>query len=138
MEKIGVVKSLEGELALVEIRRVSACGENCSSCKGGCSPTQVYVKAKNHVNASVGQYVKLYSESKTVMKAAFLVYIVPLFSLFLGIMIGMTVSSYFNYEDYKELLGIGVGFVFLVMSYIFLNRRDKKLKTEIVITDIIS
>ena len=141
MEKIGLVKSLEGDEAIVEIRRVSACGENCASCKGGCAPTTVYARAKNKVNASVGQFVKLHSENKQVMRAAFLAYMIPLFSLILGVVIGLWLSKYFGYESQQELIGAGVGFVFLASSYVFLNLKEKKLKEskdmEIVISHII-
>lgn len=36
-------------LAKLEISRVSACGESCGSCKGGCAPTNTFVNAvKKH------------------------------------------------------------------------------------------
>jgi len=142
MEKIGFIKSLEGDIAVVEIKRASACGENCASCKGGCAPTAVYARVKNNVNASVGQYVKLHSENKKVVKAAFLVYIIPLFSLIIGVVIGLWLATYLGYESQKELIGAGIGFVFLAVSYLFLRFGESKLKEskdmEIVISHIIS
>lgn len=142
MEKIGLVKSLEGDMAIVEIRRVSACGESCSSCKGGCAPTALYVRANNHVNASAGQYVKLQSESKKVMKAAFLVYIIPLFSMIIGIALGAWLAKYLGYEKQQELIGAGTGSIFLAVSYLYLSFKDKDIKEkndmEIVITHIIN
>lgn len=142
MEKIGLVKSIEGSEAIVEIRRASACGENCASCKGGCTPTAIYVRVNNHLNASIGQYVKLHSENKRVMKVAFLVYIIPLLSMIVGIAIGLWVAIDLGYEEQQELIGAGIGFVFLALSYIFLRLKDNSLKEgkdmEITISHIIN
>lgn len=142
MEKIGFVKSLEGDEAIVEIRRASACGENCASCKGGCAPTAAYVRVKNHVNASVGQYVKLHSENRKVIKVAFLAYMIPFLSMIIGVGLGLWLSAYLGYKGEEELIGAGTGFVFLAVSYLFLKFRDNKLKgktdEDIVISHIIS
>lgn len=142
MEKVGFVKSLEGDEAIVEIRRASACGENCASCKGGCAPTAAYVRVKNHVNASVGQYVKLHSENKKVIKVAFLAYMIPFISMIIGVVIGLWIAIYLGYEGQQELIGAGTGFVFLAVSYLFLRFRENKLKEktdkDIVISHIIS
>lgn len=141
MEKVGFVKSLEGDYAIVEIRRASACGEKCASCKGGCAPTAVHARVKNNVNASVGQFVKLTSESKKLISAAFLAYMIPFFSLIIGVLVGLRLAIYLGYEEQQELIGAGVGFVFLAISYLFLRFKDKKLKEsegmEIVISHII-
>jgi len=141
MEKVGFVKSLEGDYAIIEIRRASACGEKCASCKGGCAPTAVYARVKNNVNASVGQFVKLHTESKKVINAAFLAYMIPLFSLIIGVLVGLWFAMYLGYEEQQELIGAGIGLVFLAISYLFLRFKDKKLKEsgsmEIVISHII-
>lgn len=141
MEKIGLVKSLEGDIAIVEIRRASACGESCASCKAGCAPTAVYARVNNSLNASVGQYVKLKTESKKVIKAAFFAYMIPFFSMIIGIAIGSWTARYFDYEKQSELIGAGVGFVSLAVSYLYLYFKDKKIKKqkdmEIVISHII-
>lgn len=130
MEKIGVVKSIEGDIAVVEIRRASACGESCSSCKAGCAPTAVYVRVNNSVNASVGQYVKLKTESKKVMKAVFLVYMIPFFNMIIGIAIGSWLAKYFGYEKESEIISAGIGFLFLASSYLYLNLKDKRIKEK--------
>ncbi len=142
MEKVGFVKSLEGDYAIIEIRRASACGEKCASCKGGCAPTAVYARVKNNVNASVGQFVKLHTESKKVINAAFLAYMIPFFSMIMGVMIGFGLSMYLGYEEQQELIGAGIGFVSLAISYLFLRLRDNKLRDkediDIVISHIIN
>ncbi|ABR49389.1 positive regulator of sigma E, RseC/MucC [Alkaliphilus metalliredigens QYMF] len=130
MEKIGVVKEVGEGIATIEIQRVSACGESCASCKGGCTPTATYVKATNEVGAQVGQYVKLNMENKKVLKAAFLVYMVPLIGMIFGIGLGIWIGELLSYEGMEELIGIGVGFIFLILAYFGINRIDKRIRDK--------
>lgn len=125
MNQTGRVVSLNGDMATVQIQRVTSCGDNCASCKGGCSPTQMFVEAENSVNASVGQYVKLKTETKTVMKAAFLVYIVPLLGLVIGIFLGIALGDSVGYSN--EIVGIVMGLIFLIASYLLIYFLDKRI-----------
>ena len=78
MEQIGEVVELRGKKALVRIRRVSACGENCSECSGGCEPTATVVSATNGLSAKVGDTVKLQMNSGAFLLLAFIGYILPI------------------------------------------------------------
>lgn len=141
MENIGLVKSVKENIATVEVRRASACGENCASCKGGCAPTNHYITATNEVDASAGQYVKLEMENKHVLGAAFLVYIVPLAGMILGILLGIVAVENLGYAASKEFIGFAVGLLFLMIFYFVISAIDKKIKQskkmEVVITKII-
>lgn len=78
MESIGtVVKTEKGE-AVVLVNRVSACGENCAHCTGGCTPTKTYAKAENLIFANVGDVVKIETETSDVIKASVILYFIPL------------------------------------------------------------
>lgn len=87
MKQIGIVEKTENDIAVVRIKRASACGENCASCKGGCTPTEQTVTAKNTVGAKTGDNVIISLETHDVLFAAFLVYILPLIVLFAVYMI---------------------------------------------------
>lgn len=78
MEQIGEVVELRGKNALVRIKRVSSCGENCSSCSGDCAPTASVVCAVNGLSAKVGDTVKLHMSAPSFLLLAFLGYIFPL------------------------------------------------------------
>ena len=78
MEQIGEVVELRGKNALVRIKRTSSCGENCSSCSGGCTPTASVVSAVNGLSAKVGDTVKLHMSAPAFLFLAFLGYILPL------------------------------------------------------------
>ena len=77
MEIIGTVISTHKDKATVAVKRVSACGENCANCKGVCETTTATAVAENTVGAAVGDVVKVESESAAVIRAALVLYMVP-------------------------------------------------------------
>lgn len=141
MENIGVVKKTEGNEAVVEIQRSSACGESCASCKGGCVPTRKYVDVLNIPQAKVGQRVKIELQTRKVLNAAMIMYGIPLISVFIGVMFGIWVSIPLGYESSQEGLGIVMGLIFLVLSYVGIRLWDRgrktKEKVEIVIVKVL-
>ena len=78
MKEEGFVKSVSGDICEVIVKRKSACGENCASCKAGCEAREHLCTAKNLIGAKVGDKVFLEMDSTKVLKSAFLVYILPI------------------------------------------------------------
>lgn len=78
MDQIGQVVELQGRNAVVRVRRTSACGENCASCGGGCTPTSTTLKAVNGLDAKVGDMVKVEMSSGAFLLLAFIGYILPI------------------------------------------------------------
>ncbi len=78
MDQIGQVVEIQGKTALVRVRRTSSCGENCSSCAGGCAPTSTTMKAVNGLNAKVGDMVKVEMSRGAFVFLAFVGYILPI------------------------------------------------------------
>ncbi len=134
MEKIGLVKAIEGDMAIVEIKRYRTRRRRLA-------PIPVDVRVKNSVNASVGQYVKLHYENRKFIKSIFLAYMIPFFSMIIGFMAGFYLSNYLGYEKQQELIIAGTGFLFLAISYLALRAIEKKIKDredmQIVISHII-
>lgn len=85
-----IKKLLPNGLAEVEVTRRSACGHDCAKC-GGCGGLEtqtLYVTARNHAHASVGDRVLLEGETKQVLGFAVLVYLLPLVLFFVGYGVG--------------------------------------------------
>lgn len=78
MKEVGTVIKTEGDLCRISVRRKSACGENCASCKATCSSREHICTAKNSVGAKTGDRVVVETDSRKVLKSAFLVYILPI------------------------------------------------------------
>lgn len=78
MREEGIVIKVHGDLCEVSVRRKTACGENCASCKAPCGAREQLCVAKNVLGAAVGDRVAIEMDSRKVLKSAFLVYILPI------------------------------------------------------------
>ncbi len=126
-----VMKLLDGGKALVLVRRMSACGENCASCSAGCGEkNKATVIALNRISANVGDEVVISSKTSKILSAAFMAYILPLLLFFIAyistdaanlpqrISIIISVAAFF--------CGIGAGF-----AYDRLMRKKNSIQFEI-------
>lgn len=129
MDQIGQVVSLVGTEAIVDVRRTSACGDKCGSCKGACSIPATRIKISNTHNAKIGDYVEISMETKSVLLSACIVYILPLISMLIGITGGVIEFKKAGFENY-EALGFAIGVVSLFISFYVLRIIDNKLKKK--------
>ena len=126
MQQRGFVSIADDKQARVIIRRESACGGNCGSCGGGCDDSKsITLDLDNTLSAKVGDYVIIESKSSTILKSAFIAYIMPLFFMIVGVLVGMTVFEGMGYANY-EAVGFLVGLIFLGISYFILKHVDNK------------
>jgi sigma-E factor negative regulatory protein RseC len=127
IEKARVVE-LKDKYARVEVRRVSACGESCASCKGGCVPTNNYVDAINGVDAKLGEFVEIEMSSRTFLNAVILTYGLPLIMLVIGIFSGSVLVNNLGIKLNSDLTGVLLGFLLMALSYLFISNKDKEYK----------
>lgn len=132
MHRTGTVRRLDGEFAKVVIKRQTACGENCANC-GGCLEKYNEITAKNSIGATVGDTVVIEMEDKTVLSAAFWVYIFPLIIFFAG-------YGVFYMLKVSEILSVVLSVLLSGLFYIFLYFKDKKDSVKYLhkITEIIN
>lgn len=129
MDQIGYVVDTKGEFAVVDVRRTTACGDKCSSCGGGCSVPAMRVNIKNTIGAEVGSFVEVEMETKSLMKSAFIAYVIPLIMLIVGVSSGIFLFQSMGYSNY-EILGLLTGLVFLGLSYFILKVIDNHIKNN--------
>ncbi|AFS78734.1 sigma-E factor regulator, RseC/MucC family [Gottschalkia acidurici 9a] len=125
MQQKGYVVKADDEMAQVIIKRESACGHSCDTCGGGCSSPSISLNIENKLGAKTGDYVLIESKSSTILKSAFIAYIIPLILMIIGVSIGMKVFNNMGYENY-ETLSFLTGLVFVVISYFLLKYVDNK------------
>lgn len=130
MEIVGTVVSLQENIATVSVRRVSACGENCAHCKGACESTATVAEAENTAGAEVGDMVKIESDSGAVIKAAVVLYIVPVL-----VTIVAAVALY-SAGIGGVLSGVASAVAFFA-SFFVIKRFEKRLTPKLYITKII-
>lgn len=81
----GFVLKTDGEFATVGVKRQTACDSCRAQCGGHCDKAStVETVVKNTLGAKVGDKVRLYSSTATVMSFAIAVFIIPLITAALG------------------------------------------------------
>jgi len=90
MEQLVRVRQVhENGTATVMHIRESACSGDCHKCSGcGAAKEAIVFEAKNAIGAKPGDLVKIEAESGPVLKAAAVMYMVPMILFFVGYAIG--------------------------------------------------
>jgi sigma-E factor negative regulatory protein RseC len=117
-----VVEVTEGK-AFVIMEKHSSCS-NCNACKLGSDSHELRIEAINTAGAKNDQIVEVDMEGQHVLTAAFILYMIPLFALFLGIIIGNLIFPA------QELLAAMMGFGFVGLSFLGIKMNDKSFKNN--------
>lgn len=115
--------------ALVFRIRESACSGDCHKCSGcGAAKETVTFTAKNPIGARRGELVKVESETAPVLKAAAVLYVVPLVLFFSGYYLG------FRLGGFGALVG-GLGFALGIALVLVYDRKVvRKANIDYMIT----
>lgn len=120
MEQNGkVVELINDTTAKVAILRHTAC-EKCGSCHIGSSNKDVIITVENTINAQPGNIVAVQMETRNVLSAALIMYVIPLIILVSGILIG---TKLFQGEK-GDILAIILGFALLALSYMVIKKNE--------------
>lgn len=102
--------SPDGTATVIHVRE-SACSGDCHKCAGcGAAKEAVVFTADNPIGARVGDLVRVESETAPVLKAAAVLYVLPLVLFFLGYYLG-------------NALGGGLGFALGVAIVVLYDRK---------------
>ena len=130
MEQIVRVKEIHADgSALVMHMRQSACSGDCHKCSGcGAQAETIFLKAENPIGAEVGDMVIIRSESGPVLRAAAVLYMVPMVLFFLGYLMG---TLWWNAGALAggAAFGIGIG-----LAVVYDRKVVRKEKTGYTIT----
>ena len=121
MEKIVRVHRLhpDGRADIILVRE-SACSGDCHKCSGcGAQKETMIVTAENPIKASVGDFVVVTSDTASVMKAVFAVYLIPMVLFFAGFGAGMAM-------DFRPGLLGALGFLLGVAFAVWFDRHTAK------------
>lgn len=130
MEQLVRVKEVyEDGTALVVHIRESACSGDCHKCSGcGAAKEAIVLKAENPIDARPGSLVNIHSASGPVLKAAAVLYMMPLVLFFLGYGAGALLLG-------RGGLGGVAGFALgVVLAVIYDRKVAKKQKPQYTIT----
>lgn len=136
-EEVGTVIESRGGTARVLVKRNSAC-DHCPSrsCCASLGGDLKGVDVSNIIGAEKGQKVKIGISQKALLRASFILYMVPIFSLIIGAMLG----NYFGPQQ-KEIWAVSMGVGFFFGSYFVIKALNKYLENKAeylpVITEIL-
>ena len=115
-------------MAEIAVKRESACGGNCHSCSGCSGKSNIMkVSAKNSAMAQVGDRVVVSSSTQSILKAAMVVYVIPIVLFFVFYAIGSIMGLGENMSIVLSLAGFALG---IVMAMAF----NKSLKNNAATT----
>ena len=126
MQEIGVVESLNEKngTAKVVFDRKAAC-DKCRMClTANGEKMKVYVEVKNTLNAKVGDKVGVTMSDGFVLKAAFIVYLLPV------ILVGIGLAIFRKLSDFLLLAVVGGGLVIGFGAGILIDRLIRKKGTN--------
>ena len=110
---VRVKRAFPDGTAEVLLVRESACSGDCHKCSGcGAAKETMIFTAKNTIGARSGDIVKVESATGPVMKAAIVLYVIPLVLFFLGYYLGALPG---NFGALGGCLGFVLGIVLVVV-----------------------
>ncbi len=109
----GIVVEIQGDLAKVKAMRHGDC-KNCGACP---SDDATVLMVRNPIEAKPGQKVSFEMKQDNMLKAAFVVYILPLVAIFIGVGLGYYVSLYTGLNEILcQILGVGISIAISVIA----------------------
>ena len=117
----GFVVNLDGEFAKVRIAPNASC-DNCNTC----GVVHMELLAYNPLKAFPGQKVRFTMVQDNMIKIAFMIFVLPLISIFAGLYAGSLLASFLSLNE-TALMTAGA-FVFLAVSIVIIFNYDKNYK----------
>jgi sigma-E factor negative regulatory protein RseC len=123
-----IVVSIENNQTWVETQRKSACGQ-CSASKG-CGTSVLSkvignklskIKAINNIDAEVGDEVVIGLNEKSLLKGAFMTYMLPLLFMFIFSLVGQVVSTNLQLQNNEWFV------IFFAIAGLLLGLRQVKI-----------
>ena len=140
VEEVGVVTSVDGLTARVNVPKKSAC-EGCTAGVCMTGEQSMEIVALNKAGAKAGQKVKVNIHSNVYMKSAMIIYGIPALALILGAVLGKEVMAGFFMGTDPDVLSAVFGFGFLGLSFvavkIWANRKTSEAESSPVIEEIL-
>ncbi len=120
----GVVIGLEGNYAKVSTQKRGVC-EGCGQnglCFGSGADDPDDLLVQNPIQAQVGDNVEFGLPDGSMLRASFIAYLLPLFGLIVGAMLGQSLLSLGDSEDFRAMIGGAMGFVLFFGVAVILDR----------------
>ena len=123
----GIVTKIDSTTAWIKTTKTNACKAcaaraSCNAMGGG---KEMEVEAINYAGAKVGEKVVISFETSPLLKATFMLYVLPVLFLIAGAFIGTKIAPFFNFD--ASILSVITGFLFFGIIIIFVKSKGNKL-----------
>ena len=122
-----IVEIVDNITAKLKLKRHSACA-SCGKCATTSEEKDIIVEVDNSIGAKVGDRVEVNMETMNVLKAAFIVYTIPLIALLIGIVGTFYVLNAISFNGNIEVISGVVGLVLTFIVFLILKKNDKKFR----------
>ena len=122
-----VIEIVDSITAKIKMQKHSACA-SCGKCASSTDKKDIIVEVDNTLGAKVGDYVEVNMDSVNVIKAASIIYIIPLIALLGGTILSYKMLSYFDISFNIEIISGGIGVLLTILSYLAIKSRDFKFR----------
>ena len=128
----GVVLEVNGIMAKVKTSRHNDC-ENCGACPGN---SALVLEARNMLDAKPGDRVVIEVREVNMLKAAFIVYMLPLVAIFIGAVIGNLLAEKLGYSVLA--FQVAGGFIAFVLSVLYIKFFDYNARNDVKMQPVIT
>lgn len=129
MREQGVItRIISGRLVEVAFPRSASC-EKCRACHG-VGEGMLGVEAVNEVGAKREDMVEVEIPSGEVVRGSIIVFLIPIFMLVAGYLIGSIFMRMIGLENLEEIFGVVISLVFLALSFMVINWYDKNIQQK--------
>lgn len=122
-----IVEIVDNITAKLKLKRHSACS-SCGKCATTSEEKDIIVEVDNSIGAKVGDRVEVNMETMNVLKAAFIVYTIPLIALLIGTVGTFYVLNAISFNGNIEVISGVVGLVLTFIVFLILKKNDKKFR----------
>lgn len=124
MDNVGRIEKIDGGVAVISVKRVSACGENCKGCSSVCKVEPVIFETdiSDSGDINVGDYVEIRAENEVMLKHIVVLYGLPLLLMVATVFALQMVLTSPN----KDMISAIASLFSLIISFFLLNVYDKR------------
>ena len=125
MDNIGKIERIDGNKAVISVKRVSACGDSCKSCSSACKVNSVIVETEisEDEDINVGDYVEIKAENEVRLKHIVVLYGLPLLWMIVTVII---VQAILATRPDKDIISAIASLFSLIISFFLLKAYDKR------------
>lgn len=121
--EIGTVQEIKKTYAVIKVQKSSACAQCSSRETCDISNRDMTIEVINDIQAKKGDLVKLTMPEGTLLKASFLVYLLPVIALLAGAFSGKALAAAMDIN--QTLASLGGGFLLMGIVFYLLIRRHR-------------